>query len=461
MRRLGVLALLTISASAWSAAPPTTPDDAALRALLVERVDTFKWATGAVIGVTDLSGHRIVAYGTRSGTDKAAADANTVFEIASLTKIFTALLLADAANRQEVASNDPVVRCLPKTAKLPERSGRQITFADLATHTSGLPLRPTNLASQEALDKYAGYTMEQMYAALGTFELDRDPGTKFEYSNWGFGLLGRALALCAKAPYDDLLRDRVLAPLRMRDTAFDLNASMRTRLAHGHDGNLKPVPNEGRGALDPAGSLYSTTNDILRFLDAMLGRGSHPVASLREVMLATHRPTDAPNVEIALGWRIQRSQHGPVMWSAGRADGYRAYMGFNLKTGVGVVAFANAQTNAGMDDIGLHVLDASNATMKVHERIPLSDAVLDRYVGQYKFDDGVIAKITRDRNSLITEFSGQGPVTVYPSAEREFWMDELQARFVFDPAVNDRAPAFTLYQDGVTYRAPRIEEKQK
>ncbi len=114
----------------------------------------------------------------------------------------------------------PVSTCLPAGTRVPQHGGKQITFIDLATHTSGLPLRPTNLASQTALNKYAGYTVEQLYQGLATFELPRDPGAAFEYSNWGFGLLGNALGHCAGKSYEALLAERVTRPLGMRDTMF-------------------------------------------------------------------------------------------------------------------------------------------------------------------------------------------------------------------------------------------------
>ena len=137
--------------------------------------------------------------------------------------------------------------------KGPAHGGKQITFVDLATHTSGLPLRPTNLASQTALNKYAGYTVEQLYQGLATFELPRDPGTEFEYSNWGFGLLANALAHCAGKSYEALLAERVTGPLGMRDTTFAPTGAARSRLAAAYDAKLQPVPNEGLGALDGAG----------------------------------------------------------------------------------------------------------------------------------------------------------------------------------------------------------------
>ena len=177
-------------------------DEQALRTLLVERVDERKWGTAIVVGISSPQGRRIVSYGTLSVEDRQKVGGSTVFEIASLTKVLTALVLADTAHRGRVKLDSPVSTCVPDGVKVPQHAGKQITFLDLVTHTSGLPLRPANLASQTGLNKYAGYTVEQLYQGLATFELPRDPGSAFEYSNWGF----RAAGACARSLCGEELR---------------------------------------------------------------------------------------------------------------------------------------------------------------------------------------------------------------------------------------------------------------
>src|SRR5208283_4407870 len=122
--------------------------------------------------------------------DKRALDGDTVFEIGSITKVFTALLLADMAQRGEVALTDPVSKYLPKGVKMPGRNGHAIMLQDLATHTSGLPRLPSNMKPKDFMNPYADYTPELLYQFLSSYELPRDPGSKWEYSNLGAGLLG-------------------------------------------------------------------------------------------------------------------------------------------------------------------------------------------------------------------------------------------------------------------------------
>ena len=457
LRRLGktllAAAAAIVSVTTCNAAPI---DEQALRKILVERVDTLKWATGVVVGISSPEGQRVVSYGTLGLKDKRHVDGGTVFEIASLTKVFTALLLADMAQKGGLNMNAPVSTCLPGTVKIPERSGRQITFVDLATHSSGLPLRPMNLASQEALNKYAGYTVEQLYQGLSTFTLTRDAGSAFEYSNWGFGLLANALAHCAGHSYENVLRDHITGPLAMNDTALEPSPGMRARLASGYDAKLNAVSNEDLGALGGAGGLYSTVNDLLRFVDLFLGRGPQSLAAASSVMLETRRPGDDPQTQMALGWRVSSADGKQTIWSSGRADGYRSFMGYDPQSRIGVVALINAATNGGVDDVGRHVLNPLVTVARSHRWITVSAKVLDRYVGRYKFEDGNYLTVTRQANQLIVQMTGQGPLEVFPTTQREFFPRDIEAQFVFADAGKAAAGSLVLNQDGQGWRADRV-----
>lgn len=434
-------------------------DEKELHALLVERVDVRKWGTAIVVGISSPQGRRVISYGTLSVNDARKADGTTVFEIASLTKVFTALLLADMATQGQVKLDAPVSTCLPESTKVPEHAGRKITFVDLATHTSGLPLRPTNLASQTALNKYADYTVEQLYQGLATFELPRDPGTAFEYSNWGFGLLGNALAHCANKSYETLLTERVTEPLSMRDTTFGPTKATRSRLASAYDAKLRPVSNEGTGALNGAGGLYSTVDDMLQFIELFLGRGPQQLTTAATTMVQPRRLGDGPDTQMGLGWRV--TTHAPLqtLWSSGRADGYRAFMGFDPRSRVAVVALTNAATNVGVDDIGWHLLDPRVAIARQHARIAVPVDVLERYVGRYRFEDGVFMTVAREEDHLVVQMTGQGPSAVYAGGPAEFFPEDIEAQFVFSESGARPAQSLVLNQDGQHYRAVRVTQE--
>src|SRR6266516_5115340 len=180
------------------------PSDAEIHKMLVERLGAEENGVGIVVGVVEPQGRRIISYGHPSAGDLRPLDGDTVFEIGSVTKVFTALLLADMVRQNEVALADPVAKYPPAGVKVPERNGRSITLVDLATHTSGLPFMPDELPAFDD-SAAARYDAAQLYRFLATHELPRDIGAEWEYSNVGYWLLGQALASRAAMDFESLL----------------------------------------------------------------------------------------------------------------------------------------------------------------------------------------------------------------------------------------------------------------
>ena len=242
---------------------------------------------------------------------------------------------------------------------MPERGGRSITLVDLATHSSGLPRMPTNFAPKDPANPYADYSSENMYPFLSGYQLPRDIGAQYEYSNFGAGLLGHALVLRTRSTdYEALVRARILAPLGMTSTAITLSPEMKARLAAGHNATLQPVANWDLSALAGAGALRSTTNDMLTFLagEPRLRQDAARAGDGR--MLAARRPTTLPNMTIGLAWHVVKRHGKDIVWHNGGTAGYRTFIGFDPAARVGVVVLSNAGTAAGPDDIGRHLLDA-------------------------------------------------------------------------------------------------------
>jgi D-alanyl-D-alanine-carboxypeptidase/D-alanyl-D-alanine-endopeptidase len=223
--------------------------------------------------------------------------------------------------RGEVALTDPVTKYLPAGVKVPEWRGRQITLQDLATHTSGLPRIPSNLAPKDPNNPYADYSVQQPYQFLSGYQLTRDIGAQYEYSNLGGGLLGHALPRRAGMDYEELVRTRICEPLGMKSTGITLSRDMKARLAGGHNQALEGAANWDLPTLAGAGALRSTANDLLSFLAASLGYTKSPLAPAMAAMLAVRRPTGVPGLEIALGWHILSRDGHEIIWhNAARAD---------------------------------------------------------------------------------------------------------------------------------------------
>ena len=206
------LALILCRLSSSSAAENFTN---AIHTFLQQRIEAEKISAGIVVGMVDERGRRIISYGKLdNGTDQ-EVNGDTVFEIGSVTKTFTGLLLQDMIQRGEMKLNDSVAKYLPASVKMPARNGKEITLRQLATHSSGLPGIPDNLDPKRADNPYADYTVEKMYVFLSGYKLTRDPGAPSEYSNLGMGLLGHAVALKAGTNYESLMVNRICRPLKM------------------------------------------------------------------------------------------------------------------------------------------------------------------------------------------------------------------------------------------------------
>ena len=357
LRRFTCIAALAAVLPSIAAAQQIA-SDAEIRDMLAKRVATGK-NPGIVVGIYENGRTRIVAAGS-SGAPSGTIDGHTVFEIGSITKVFTGTLLADMVARKLVAYDDSVSKYLPSTVRMPSRNGRAIALVELSTQHSGLPRLPDNLKPADRLNPYADYTTEQMYDFLSRHELRRDPGEAFEYSNLGVGLLGHVLARRAETSYEALVVDRILGPLAMSDTRITLTPPMRARLAQGHNAAGSPAKNWDLPTLAGAGALRSTANDMLRFAAAALGASGTPPA-LASAFADAERPRrDLPGPaksQIGLNWFTAHAGPVEIVWHNGGTGGYRSYLGLDRARQRAVIVFTNSAN--GVDDIGRHLLDST------------------------------------------------------------------------------------------------------
>jgi serine-type D-Ala-D-Ala carboxypeptidase/endopeptidase len=302
------------------------PSNDEIRAILIHRIEDEGQSAGIVLGVVDSSGKRVVSYPD-------ILNGETIFEVGSLTKVFTALLLSDAAQRGQARLSDPVARYVP--VKLPD----SVTLEALAMHTSGLPRMPSNFTP-------SGYTHQMLFASLSAFSPPADP--EWKYSNLGYGLLGQAIA----PDFEQCLRSRITGPLGMDSTHVDLVSEDRLRVAR--------VTKTDFGALAPAAGLHSTANDLLKFLSAALGYTKTPLSPAMAAMLNVRRATSVAGLTNALGWQISMPDGFEIVWKDGETPGYSCFLGYNPKAGVGVVVLSDGSPKRGVNDIGMYILDGAS-----------------------------------------------------------------------------------------------------
>lgn len=429
-----------------SAAAERLAPDAEVRAILKERVDS-KRSAGIVVGILDEGGRRVVAYVAADSADK-PLDGNTVFEIGSITKVFTSSLLADMVRRGEVKLDDPASKYLPASVRLPSRNGKEITLLDLATQTSGLPRLPGNMAPKDPKNPYADYTVEQMYSFLSGYTLPRDIGEKYEYSNFGVGLLGHVLARKADMSYEVLLAKRILEPLEMRDTAITLSAPMKARLAPGHDAGGAATANWDLPVLAGAGALRSTANDMLKFLAANLDTGDGPVPSAMRETHGVRHATGMPELDIGLGWHVFHRFGADLTWHNGGTGGYHSWMGFLAKKRAGAVVLSNSSSD--IDDIGLHLLEPRfplSQAPKERKEASVSGDRLEACVGEYQLSPAFSITVTREGNALFIQATGQSKLPIYSESETEFFLKAVDAQITFVKE-QGRVTSLVLHQNG-------------
>jgi serine-type D-Ala-D-Ala carboxypeptidase/endopeptidase len=331
---------------------------------LVQPMLEKKKSVGMVVGVIEGGRTHVFGFGrTVLGGDK-VPDGKTIFEIGSVTKVFTSLALADMAEEGLVRLDDPVQRYLPAEVKVASRSGREITLEDLATHTSGLPRIPGNLlvhALKNPQNPYANYKEKDLYDFLKTWKPSRDAGSKWDYSNVGAGLLGHALSRRAGLDYGRLIATRISERLGMSDTKVKLNDEQEKRMAKPYLAGGKPASRWTVDVLAGAGALHSTVDDLLVFLSAELSIKESKLRPAMEVTQKPRRETGQGGMRIGLGWLIMKlpKTDQEVIWHNGGTGGYRSFVGFVKATKTAVVVLSNS--DASVDAIGLDVLGLLNA----------------------------------------------------------------------------------------------------
>lgn len=305
----------------------------------------------------------ISAKGVTKVFDYGAAKPGSVYEIGSLTKTFTATILAQMVAQKKVKLEDPVRSLVPKSAGLPAASGPEITLLDLSDQHSGLPRLPANLPTGETTDPYANYDAKALYDAVKTQGLAKPAKPELTYSNFGVGLLGQLLADKAGTSYEALLTKEITKPLGLGDTTITLSANQKGRLLAGHDGHEKEVPPWNFKALAGAGAIRSTAADMIVYLNAQIHpfvpKNSSPeIATINTAIKSTHeeRAEAGKGEHIGLNWF--RYDDTGSYWHNGATGGFSSYAEFNADRDYAIVVLCNRTLgrDSFADQLGHHIV---------------------------------------------------------------------------------------------------------
>lgn len=345
------------------ALPPVKPEglQAVLDRDLAAVIKSGKLSPAMGVGITI----GVVSHGTRRVLVYGMAKPDSVFEIGSISKTFTALLLAQMVQQGKVRLDEPVRELLPAGTVAKPASGAEITLLDLSDQHSGLPRMPDNFHPADPNNPYADYNAKLLYAFIGNHGVALPPNAPFGYSNVGVGLLGQALANHAGMSYADLLREQITGPLGMHDTGITLTPEMKARFIDGHDGEYHPAHSWDLDALAGAGGIRSTAADMLTYLEAQLHPDQLPRSALASpqgktlpaAIAMTHviHAEVGPKMHIALNWFCNDPTGS--YWHNGATGGYSSYAMFNPEKDYAVVVLSNVSTTQTefTDKLGEHI----------------------------------------------------------------------------------------------------------
>ena len=420
---LHIFVVLALSACGAARQPSRLPDPNEVKALLVQLVDVDKRAPGIVVGMiaADPPERWVVGYGRLSATDERVPNGDTVFEIASVTKVFTGILLAQAVLNGEVKLDDPISMYLPAGVTAPEYEGKSITLLDLATHTAGLPRWPSNVPVVGS-NPFADYTIDQMYDFLSGYRLTRAPGSTYEYSNYGFSLLGNLLARRAgQEDYEALLLERITRPLGMDSTRIELTPDMRSRLGTPHSSYAGVSTNWHAPALAGSGAILSTANDLLTFLAANMGITDTELRPALQLASTPQRPGELL-AYIGLGWNLPQSGNG-IQYHGGGHLGYSSFLAWDSERKIGVVVLMNVYDGP-KEHLGYSLLRG------LPKPFPVDPQVLAAYAGRYQFGDFVVT-IRVDGARIYLGVTGSGEAELIAIFANQFYLPELDADITF------------------------------
>ena len=417
---------------------------------------------GAVVGVLEDGKTQVFSYGKRAAGNPSRPDRSTVFEVGSVTKVFTGLELAIMADRKMVALDEPVRRLLPPDAVPPPKDsvGAEITLLDLVTQSSGLPRMPSNFNPKDPQNPYVDYTADSLYEFLAKQTLIRSPEAKYLYSNLGVGLLGDALSLRAGSSYEKLVRDDIMTPLGLSDTRVTLSDEQRLRLAQGHDADGRPVANWDFAALAGAGALRSTAADMLRFLAANIDPPRALFAAIR-ISHEIHGTTAPLPGSIALAWHVKPD--GKTYWHNGGTGGYSAYISFNAERRTGGVVLLNEWAPVGqwMDRLGAaveSVLAGEQARpFEIRRTVAVDPKVLESYVGTYESPTAVRGTIRLEGDRLFGQVTAQSEFQLYPESETEFFCRRVDVQMTFTRNEKGEVTGLVLHQGGRDIAVNRVK----
>lgn len=437
---LAAMALTAIS----SATPPAD---------IQTKLDAYAKGTpgGIAVAWVDADGVAFFSAGKFSATDPRPITPDTQFEIGSVSKVFTALLLAESVRAGKVTLQDPVAKYLLSTDDPAAPSLAKITLLSLATHTSGLPRLSGAVKHPESERPYETVTRADLVTALKAEGPSAPVGRSVSYSNFGVALLGEALAVAWKQPYPALLKAKIFDPLGLEHTVVaSPGVATGPDFAPGHAAGHPQAP-WLFDAFAPAGAIRSTARDLAKFVQAGLGGDQAPLAAAFRETTRKQRANDEAGGAIGFNWLLTEDPAHDVAWHNGQTGGYHSFVALDRTTRRGIAVLVNDAVS--IDELGFGLLDVKPAPRPAAAKI---DNAAD-YVGRYPLTPVFAISVTAESGRLVAQATGQGKLALRRVEQDRFAVVGVVAEISFERDASGKVAALTLHQNGHDSRGERGE----
>jgi len=387
--------------------------------------------------------------------DDAITPETIVFEIGSISKVFTALILAHAVNEGVCSLDDPIGKFLPPAiAMTPETAA--ITLAQLATHTSGLPRLPTNFSPANPSDPYSDYTVDRLYDFLRDFKSTGIASKSADYSNLGFGLLGHVLELAYGRSYADVLAEKITTPLGMTDTTINLSTEQQARFATPFSGSERVSP-WSFSALPGAGAIRSTATDMAKFAMALLAADQGPLAAAWKLVREPRVEAGSTQAHIGLGIFIGKRNGTSFYTHGGGTGGFRTHLELMPQEKRALVILIN---NDSVDPAGIaaSLNNPLHSATSTPDTVPIAAEALSEYAGVFAVDARMrFTTIVDESGQLRIRLTGQPFLPAFHAGEDRFFLKVVPAQFQFGRNTEGAIASLTLFQNGQEVPAKKTE----
>jgi len=449
-----LLAVFSAFVSAQKATAPTVSDEQ-----IVAKVNEYM---KAVMDVDGFSGTILVArdgkpivsqgYGYASIELNVPNEPKSIFRLGSITKQFTGMAIAMLQERGKLSVNDPICKYFTDCPEI----WKPITVNNLLRHTSGI----TNYTAFPDFAKTTilPTTTAEMEARLKKEPLDFAPGEKMSYSNSGYFLLGMIIEKVSGKGYAEFLQENIFTPLGMDDTGYDDPIRIIPNRAAGYQKQSGKIVNASYMDMSvpyAAGSLYSTTGDLLKWDQALYTTTLAHQNTLNEIF----RPEKGDS-GYTYGWSVSKRSGRLSISHGGGIYGYSTYIARYPDDRVTVIVLSNIQSApAGpiSNNLAAIVFGTPYELPKERKAIALDSKKLEQYVGEYQIGPNLIITITLEDGKLMGQLGGQSKFSLLPESETDFFSKDVNAQILFTKDADGKVTGFTLKQGGGNTPARKVK----